>query len=424
MPGPMKLRRCGRNRIAAGTIRLEYLNGLRGLAALVVVFHHFAYVFLVFATRGAGANHFAIEKTIYTTPLQLLVAGNFAVCIFFILSGYVLSYAFFQTGKTSVVQKAAVKRYFRLMPPILGSVLLAWAIIRLGLNFSDGAAAISGSSWLANFWPRTVSLGEAVYYGAYGILVGNSSPGLLNNALWTMKVELIGSMLVFGFLGLFGKLRLRWLMYALLAMATWNSYYLAFVLGIALCDVTNRSWSPKQLAWPITAGLALVGLWLGAAPIPGATSTIYSSFGWPGADPNVVFILTHIIGATMLLGAVVYSPVLKLVFASRPLRYLGKISFSMYLLHLLVLGTISSYMFTVLSVSHGYLLSLLVTGAAYLVIVTIAADIFTRHVDEPSVKLANWLQKRIMSPRRPSTDTRPARQPAMMGASRADASNI
>jgi len=398
------------------------------LAALIVVFHHFAYVFLVFATRGAGANHFAIERTIYTTPLQLLVAGNFAVCIFFILSGYVLSYAFFQTGNTAAVRKAAVKRYFRLMPPILGSVLLAWAIIRFGLNFSDPAAAISGSSWLANFWPRTVSLGEAVYYGAYGILVGNSEPGVLNNALWTMKVEFLGSMLVFAFLALFGKLRLRWLVYLVLMVASWNSYYLAFVLGIALCDVTSRSWSPKELAWPITAGLALAGLGLGAAPIPGATSTIYSALGWQGADPNVVFILTHIVGAALLLGAVLYSPALKTVFASRPLRYLGRVSFSMYLLHLLVLGTISSYMFAALNVSHGYAFSLGVTGAAYLVIVVIAADIYTRHVDEPSMRLAGWVQRKIMSPRKsaskPVAEPKPYREPAMIGASRVHADNL
>jgi peptidoglycan/LPS O-acetylase OafA/YrhL len=239
-----------------------------------------------------------------------------------------------------------------------------------------------------------------------------------------MKVELLGSMLVFGFLALFGKMRRRWLIYAVLMVVFWQSYYLAFVLGIALCDLTTRSWSPKNLAWPITAALAVAGLWLGAAPIPGATSTIYSAIGWPHADPNVVFVLTHIAGAAMLLSAVVYSPALRAVFASRPLRYLGRVSFSMYLLHLLVLGTISSYMFTVLSADHGYLMSLAVTGAAYLVIVLIVSDIYTRHVDEPSMKLANWLTRRIMSPLRPKRVPEPLAEPDMISSSRANASNI
>jgi peptidoglycan/LPS O-acetylase OafA/YrhL len=196
-----------------------------------------------------------------------------------------------------------------------------------------------------------VGLGEAVYYGAYGIILGHAEPGLLNNALWTMKVEFLGSMLVFGFLALFGKLRWRWVVYVVLAMMLWKTYYLAFVLGIALCDVHARKWSPAKLAWPVVAVLMAAGLMLGAAPIPGEVETIYSGLRIPGLDAYGVFILIHIVGAVMLLGAVIYSPVLRVVFASRGLRYLGKISFSLYLLHVLVLGSVASYMVAVLSAS-------------------------------------------------------------------------
>ncbi len=396
--------------------KLEYLNGLRGLAALVVVFHHFAYVFLVWATRGAGAHHYAAEGVIYATPLQLLVAGNFAVCIFFILSGFVLSYAFFQTGAVAQVQGAALKRYFRLMPPILMSVLLSWAILTLGLHWNHEAAAITGAPWLNNFWPRAVSLGEALRYGAWDILVGNGQAGLLNNALWTMKIEFFGSMLVFGFLGLFGKLRLRWIAYAVLVLITWKTYYLAFVLGIALCDVSARKWSPGQLAWPVVAGLVAGGLWLGAAPIPGPTHTLYDAVAWPGADRQVVFVLTHIVGAAMVLGALLYSPVLKMVFASRPLRYLGRVSFSMYLLHVLVLGSFVSYLFTVMSIGHGYLTSMVVAGIGYLVMVVILSDIFTRYVDEPSIRLASAVGRRLMRARKPAAaPPEPVKKPDIIG---------
>lgn len=388
--------------------KLEHLNGLRGLAALVVVVHHFAYVFLVFSTRGTGPMHFSFENVVYSTPLQLLVAGNYAVCIFFILSGFVLSYAFFQTGNVVVVQSAAIKRYFRLMPPILGSVLLSWAIVTFGFNYNRAAAALTGAPWLDNFWPRAVSFAEAVFYGVYGIIVGNAAPGLLNNALWTMKVEFLGSMLVFAFLALFGKLQRRWIVYLVLAVVLWKTYYLAFVLGIALCDFSSRSWAPKTLSWPVIAALAATGLLLGAAPIPGPTTTIYSALTWPGVSEQTAFILAHIVGAFMLLAAVIYSPLLQVIFASRPLRYLGKISFSVYLLHVLVLGSFASYLFVILSRSHGYALSMALTGVAYLAIVLIAADIYTRYVDEPAIRFASYMGRKVMSPKARSTELAPA----------------
>lgn len=404
--------------------KLDYLNGLRGLAALVVVIHHFAYVFLVYATKGVGQAQFGFEKIIYTSPLQLLVAGNFAVCIFFILSGFVLSYAFFQTGRTGLALAAATKRYFRLMPPILVSVLMSYAILTLGFNFNHQAAEISGSPWLANFWPRAVSLGEAVYYGAVGIIVGDSSPGLLNNALWTMKVEFLGSMLVFGFLAVFGKLRWRWLIYAVLVAVSWNSYYLAFVLGMALCDVSNSRWSPKVLPWPAIGLLVIGGLALGAAPIPGPTATVYSSLAWPGADRYLIFILSHIIGALMLLVAIIYSPTLKTVFSSAPLRYLGKISFALYLLHVLVLGSYASYLFVLLNRSLSYGVSLMWTGLAYVVIALIAADIFTRYVDEPAIRWAGYIQRRLLAAKSARPAMRQDKEADMISAARVRATNI
>ena len=78
-------------------------------------------------------------------------------------------------------------------------------------------------------------------------------------------------MLVFGFLALFGRLHLRWVAYLVLGVLTWQSYYLAFVLGIALCDFVSTRRSPEKLPRLAVALLAAGGLLLGAAPIPGAT---------------------------------------------------------------------------------------------------------------------------------------------------------
>lgn len=379
--------------------KLEYLNGLRGLAALIVVLHHFAYSFLVFSTKGIAPIHYEFERWVYATPLQLLVAGNFAVCIFFVLSGFVLSYAFFSTGQTRVVRSAAVKRYFRLMPPVLASVVISWLLLTLGWHAHHQAAAISGAPWLDNFWPRAVSIGEALYYGAYGILLGGASPGLLNNALWTMRVELLGSMLVFATLAIVGRLRWRWLAYAALMVATWQTYYVAFVIGIVLCDLASQPRKRPSLPWPVGAALGALGLWLGAAPIPGPEATPYDSLPGVSADPQQAFIFMHIIGAAMVLVTLVGSPLAQRFFGSRPLSYLGKISFSIYLLHVLVLGSVGSYIFVTVYPVHGYATALAWAGTGYLVVCLLAADIFTRYVDGPTIRFASWLGRKIVAPK-------------------------
>src|SRR4051794_16656837 len=106
-------------------MKFRYLDGLRGLAALIVVIDHLAISFFQAATDGSITRYHAqtAEKLVFATPLHLLVSGNFSVCIFFVLSGFVLSAKFFRTHERSVAVASAWKRYLRLELPILGSVM-------------------------------------------------------------------------------------------------------------------------------------------------------------------------------------------------------------------------------------------------------------------------------------------------------------
>ena len=80
--------------------KIRYLDGLRGLAAFEVVFHHFILAFYPALFAGPGVpTHLAPGQEVFVSGsvLNLLYDGNFAVCIFFVLSGYVLSHKFFWT---------------------------------------------------------------------------------------------------------------------------------------------------------------------------------------------------------------------------------------------------------------------------------------------------------------------------------------
>ena len=93
--------------------KLKFLDGVRGLAALIVVIHHYILAFFPAMFFGnSKINHFAGEHEYSTSPLQLFYNGSFAVCIFFVLSGFVLSIKYLQTQDNKLLGEYALKRYF------------------------------------------------------------------------------------------------------------------------------------------------------------------------------------------------------------------------------------------------------------------------------------------------------------------------
>ncbi|WP_269850238.1 acyltransferase family protein [Methanosarcina horonobensis] len=79
------------------TEKISYLDGLRGIAAVNVMIMHFFVALAPAMIYGSELpSHFGnLDHLFSTTPLGLIGAGNFSVCIFFVLSGYVLTQKFF-----------------------------------------------------------------------------------------------------------------------------------------------------------------------------------------------------------------------------------------------------------------------------------------------------------------------------------------
>lgn len=105
--------------------RINQLDGLRGVAALIVLFHHIVLSFPGYATANAAdlaAWHpLALIKF---SPLRVLVAGSPAVLLFFCLSGFVLSLALLRGGRVSI-GRYALKRIVRLWPPFAVAIVFA-----------------------------------------------------------------------------------------------------------------------------------------------------------------------------------------------------------------------------------------------------------------------------------------------------------
>src|SRR5580698_7627746 len=102
--------------------RIGYLDGVRGLAAMQVVFGHYAHAFAPDWVR----------------PLGFFADGDSAVLLFFLMSGLVLTPSFERTPNALVTGLA--RRIVRLDLPLTASVLFAYA---LQMTLPGWSAAIS-----------------------------------------------------------------------------------------------------------------------------------------------------------------------------------------------------------------------------------------------------------------------------------------
>ena len=90
------------------------------------------------------------------------------------------------------------KRYPRLAIPALFSCLLTWLLFQ---SFQVDPQNVG--AWLADYLTQSVSLKDAIYQGAIGsFLFAQSS---VNWVLWTMQVELFGSLLLFLLILIFSR---------------------------------------------------------------------------------------------------------------------------------------------------------------------------------------------------------------------------
>ena len=231
---------------AATATQLAQLDGLRGLAALIVVLWHFAFAFL--PARIGIVPPFNPADGIVGSPVFALIDGPGAVMLFFVLSGYVLPLAYFRSGQTEIVLRAVAKRWFRLAGLTVAAAVASYLLFRFGLYHYREAASLTGSDWLGSFGGGDVggrlqpSFRAAILEGAVFAFLRDTS--VYDPVLWTMRDELFGSLMTFAVGMLLWRCRTRTgiLVLLLAAAATQcaNPRLIAFVAGLALSWATAR----------------------------------------------------------------------------------------------------------------------------------------------------------------------------------------
>ena len=243
--------------------------------------------------------------------------------------------------------------------------------------------------WLGlwyGFRPSLLGRGEtgAVYQAVYGLFADRSVS--YNNVLWTMRIELVGSFLVYALLALFGWVRHRWAIYAVvggLLVATGYGEYLGFVIGVAVCDAYTRGDRPEVdvgwVGWVVLAlGLALGGY--SGLPVPVLHRAI------PGSTYH------QVIGATGVILAPLISASVRRPLDARAAAFLGRISFGLYLVHVPVICSLGCWTFLRLTAGGWGRYSASAVASTASVAVSLLLGWVMYHVaDRPSI----WIGKRV-----------------------------
>ena len=395
--------------VASQSVRLPaerqvHLDSMRGIAACLVALTHFLAAFYPYSVFGSADDlqaHIWWEAIVLIPPFSLLTAGHFAVCLFFVLSGYVLSIRFI--GESEQVHRivgAIIKRPIRLAGVLLFSLAFAAVIYQTNGFYNTQVANLNGSNWFAAFWNNEFTVSE---FGRK-LLVGKAGSEY-NPPLWTLKIELVGSFLVFGLLLVINRLHffVRCTVLFLALIFFYGTFYDGFIWGMLLAD-TIKNTSKKTLSETVSLIGFFIVIMLAAMPYYALQAA--PAVSAPVGDPingSVAALLHEInphvpmLSAVLLLSLVLYSTFLQKLLNRRWLLWLGDISYALYAMHLLLIGSVVAYLVISLTPQVGYGNATLIALVAYLAVLTIISHLVVKGIDEPSVKLANLSGRKVVA---------------------------
>jgi peptidoglycan/LPS O-acetylase OafA/YrhL len=347
--------------------RHGHLDGVRGIAAAVVAVFHFIRAFIPTFLNSTDPLQYS--------PLSILWNGHFAVSVFFALSGYIFFTKFVGAGALDALV-ACCKRYIRLSGPIL-IASIATLIVHRYIGFSNvDAAATSQSNWLVQWYRFPPDLHLALAEPLFGMYTSFDSVITYNSNLWTIRNELfcvwaiIALAVIYGHIGRNARIALI----SLAALATINSYAFTFVVGASTAIVRGRRETPMH--WTAAASVLFVSCSLGSyfflAPI---TNISVSLVFWPFAAAGILY------------SSEMWPPLTRLL-STKPLQWLGRMSFGIYIVHFVVASSIAAWAFVATQ-------SLAVTFAIYACSTGALAYLFYNLADAPSASVANWVATRI-----------------------------
>ncbi|RON54940.1 acyltransferase family protein [Pseudomonas frederiksbergensis] len=362
------------------------LDGIRGWAALAVTFFH-------------GILHFnigLIERVLYAPVaamqggrdllskfLLAVFNGDSAVMIFFVLSGYVLSGSLDRTldrDGRPLINSAdfLVKRLARIYPAMFGCMLLYWAIFLLSKGWIVYPAVTFDVFWKSST--------------LYDITIHGPS--------WSLLVEVLAAPFVVAFV----LLRRKYGFFALVLATCYSMFAIDYPV---LVGYLGNLW-PYLLAFAVGVGVAspqIKSIRFDAKPWHLSVAIIAFVFARhvvPRSGVSGLIAQTFIGGFVVYFASIVSSGAVYRFLVSKPSLFMGRVSYSFYLINVpilyLVWGVMETY-FVQFTIDHKLAAGL---GSAIIsTAITIPLSVFSeRFIERPGIKFGKVITFWSSSPSR------------------------
>jgi peptidoglycan/LPS O-acetylase OafA/YrhL len=282
-----------------------------------------------------------------------LISGQAAVMLFFVLSGFVLSWGFFEDGDPNRIARLFVKRLPRLACLVLLTSLASYLLFLAGQYHFTEAGAVSKSIWLQTFgfsgWTDAFepSLAGAVYESIATFFVPVFT---YNSVLWTMTHEFMGSIFAlclaaFLFVAMGHRRIALTAVLVPLAVLFYASLLFPFAAGVLLAFLLARYHPrvPLAVALPAVAlSLYLIGFMLAQGA--------YAWVSWlPQRLQDNATTVLQTLGAVLLIWSVLSNATLYRALDRTVARRFGELAFALYLIHPLVIFSAGSLLYLALS---------------------------------------------------------------------------
>lgn len=336
------------------------LDSLRGLAALSVVLTHT----LQRVVSPGVLNH---------TPIRMFVDGRCFVIFFFVLSGFVLATALWsQAGKLPYILYVA-RRFMRLYPPYAVAGVLAVAAL-----------------WLSGGDCRLAGLGD------YLLTLGTTQGTAINMPSWSLAYELHLSLFMpLICLLITSNARLfAWIVAALFVLVE---------IGILKMGLTQFPYAADDVFTGVIVTMRFAICFAVGAMLAWLHGQNSGSFPAIGRHPFIATLLacllmsvlldqTSLAGSAIVIVLALQWPAMQSVMAFKPFVWLGRISYSLYLTHFIILDFVTRSL-------DGRVPPLVSIAIAFLLTFVIA-EIFYRLVEAPAIMFSRRIGSLARTPSR------------------------
>jgi Predicted acyltransferases len=349
--------------------RYEALDAVRGIAAVTVLISHL--------TPYGLMSDKDLWGDLKWLPIRILWGGHQAVILFFVLSGFSLYVMWERSPGLRNLGGYIASRIARLYPTYIASLLLAGGVLWLTTPGFD------------------ISLRSAL---SHLLMVGDFDFNAVNPPIWSiiheMRISLVFPVIFYaalrwpistmvltvGFstaLGLFTLSNERMNMLNAAGLSSWMMsvhYATMFAAGAALARVRSRFLASTASSWPMPKSVFLI-LALGLYMYP---------FDNPwNAGERLLGDLVIMVGSGALLILALATPH---ALSAAPLRFLGRISFSLYLTHHACI-TAAKWL------AGGEQANNWILWAVSIALAFPAAYLMYLLVERPSQQLGRWIRK-------------------------------